>query len=75
MDRYEKLGVCDNVNHPKHYTSGGIECVQAIEAALTEEEFRGFLKGNIIKYIWRERLKNGWEDLAKARFWLNKLVD
>lgn len=43
----------DPVNHPKHYTQGGIECIDAMEAALTPEEFRGYLKGQIMKYNWR----------------------
>ena len=64
----------DNVNHPEHYTSGGIECIDAIEAALTPEEFRGFLKGNVLKYTWRERMKAGVESLQKAEWYLNKLV-
>lgn len=48
----EKL-MHDPVNHPKHYTQGGIECIDAMEAALTPEEFRGYLKGQIMKYNWR----------------------
>lgn len=55
----------DPVNSPEHYTSGGIECIEAIRAALTADEFRGFIKGNIIKYAWREKIKNGDEDLKK----------
>lgn len=57
----------DMVKSPDHYTRGGIECKDAIEAALTPEEFRGWCKGNAIKYVWREQFKNGDEDLAKAR--------
>lgn len=53
------------VEHPGHYTQGGIECIDAIRAALTDEEFRGFCKGSIIKYVWRERYKGGDEDLRK----------
>ena len=56
----------DKVQHPEHYTSGGIECIDAIRAALTPEEFRGYCKGNIIKYTWRERMKGGDQDIAKA---------
>ena len=56
----------DKVQHPEHYTSGGIECIDAIRAALTPEEFRGYCKGNIIKYTWRERLKGGDQDIDKA---------
>ncbi len=51
---------------PAHYTVGGIETIDALRAALTEEEFRGFCKGNILKYVWRERHKGGDVDLAKA---------
>lgn len=57
----------DNVNQPNHYTQGGIECIEAIKAALTPDEFRGYCKGNIIKYAWRERFKNGDEDLEKLK--------
>lgn len=56
----------DPVNHPSHYTSGNIECIDAIRAALTPEEFRGFCKGNVLKYCWRERHKAGDADLKKA---------
>ena len=64
----------DNVNHPEHYTSGGVECIDAIQAALTPEEFRGFLKGNVLKYTWRERFKAGKESLQKAEWYLKKLL-
>lgn len=63
----------DPVNHPSHYTNGDIECIDAIRAALTPEEFRGFCKGNAIKYVWRERLKGGGQDLAKAGFYLGRV--
>jgi hypothetical protein len=65
----------DLVNHPPHYVDGGIECIDAIEAQLTPEEYRGFLKGNITKYNWRERHKGGTESLKKARFYLNRLIE
>lgn len=64
----------DSVNHPDHYTNGSIECIDAIRSALTPEEFRGYLKGNIIKYIWRERLKGQNESLNKAEWYLNYLL-
>lgn len=64
----------DVINHPNHYCKGGIECINAIRAALTDDEFRGYIKGNIIKYIWRERYKGGNEDMAKAR-WYAELID
>ena len=64
----------DAVNHPKHYNKHGIECIQAIRAALTAEEFKGYCKGNVIKYTWREQYKNGLEDLKKAAWYLTRLV-
>lgn len=64
----------DVVNHPSHYTDGGIECIEAIEAQLTLEEFKGYLKGNVAKYIWRERHKGGLESLKKAQWYLDRLI-
>ena len=64
----------DVVNHPSHYTDGGIECIDAIEAALTAEEFRGYCKGNNLKYTWRERHKGGTESLKKAQWYLDRLI-
>lgn len=56
----------DAVLQPKHYMQGSHECIEEIKAMLTPDEFRGFLKGNVIKYRYRANLKNGKEDLAKA---------
>jgi len=64
----------DMVNHPSHYTDGGIECIEAIEAALTNEEFRGYCKGNCMKYIWREKHKGETESLKKAQWYLDRLI-
>tara|TARA_B100000287_G_scaffold416780_1_gene451859 strand:+ start:5195 stop:5530 length:336 start_codon:yes stop_codon:yes gene_type:complete len=64
----------DNVDRPMHYAAGSIECIDAIEAQLSPEEFRGYLKGNIIKYLWREKHKGGVESLKKAQWYLNKLI-
>lgn len=65
----------DNVNHPAHYTDGGIECIEAIEAQLTPEEYRGYLKGNVAKYVWREQHKGGIESLKKAQWYLTRLIN
>lgn len=63
----------DMVNNPPHYQSeSGIECIDAIRAALTPEEFRGYCKGNAIKYVWRERNKGQDESMEKAVWYLNK---
>ena len=66
----------DPVNSPKHYadTCGGIECIDAIEASMSMEEFKGFLKGNVQKYVWRYAQKNGVEDLKKAKWYLERLI-
>jgi hypothetical protein len=67
-----KQAMHDAVNSPPHYRQGGIECIDAIEAALTAEEFRGYCKGNALKYIWRERHKGQDESLRKAIWYLNR---
>lgn len=66
----------DNVNHPAHYTAGGIECIDAIAAALTcqTDPMHAWLTGQVFKYCWRWPLKNGLEDLKKARFYLDRLI-
>lgn len=67
----------DNINHPAHYTAGRIECIDAIEAAL-ERHYNAvdaWLTGQIIKYIWRWPMKGGVEDLKKAEFYLNRLIE
>lgn len=66
----------DEVNQPDHYTHNhlGIECIQAIRAALTPEEFEGFCKGNVLKYSWREKYKGGTKDLQKAVWYANTLI-
>ncbi len=64
----------DAVNKPLHYNQAGIECISAIEAA-TGEGFEYYLQGNIMKYLWRYPYKNGLEDLKKAQWYLNKLIE
>ena len=64
----------DPVNHPSHYTQGGIECIDAIEAALTTEGFRAHCKANAIKYLWRERNKGGDESLRKAIWYIERAL-
>ena len=61
----------DTVN-PNHYRFGGIECIDAIKASMTTEEFRGFLKGNAMKYMWRLGRK-GSDDHRKAKWYLDRL--
>lgn len=68
------VSMVDNVNHPKHYTTGKIEVIRIIEDQLNSEEYRGYIKGQVIKYITRERYKNGLEDLKKAYWYLGRLI-
>ena len=65
----------DYVSHPPHYTRGTVECIDAIQASLTPEEFAGYCKGNALKYIWREKHKGGSESLQKAQWYLTRLIE
>ncbi len=63
----------DMVHHPKHYTTGKVECLDAIQSALGDG-YKYYLQGVIIKYMWRyEHKGKASEDLAKAQFYLNRL--
>ncbi len=64
----------DMVNHPPHYNKAGIETIEAIKA-MTDGGFEYYLQGNIMKYLWRYRYKNGAEDLKKAQWYLEELVN
>jgi hypothetical protein len=64
----------DVVNNPPHYNQAGIECIDAIRAA-TGDGFQYYLQGNIMKYLWRYHYKNGLEDLKKARWYLDALIE
>jgi len=66
----------DMVNSPNHYTSGSIECIDGIEASMSAEAFKGYCKGAALKYLWRyERKDKSLEDLKKAQWYLNKLIE
>jgi len=64
----------DSVNSPLHYTFGSIECIEAIEASMSPEAFKGFMKANVIKYLWRYEQKGGAESLKKAEWYLQRLI-
>lgn len=64
----------DMVNNPSHYNQAGVEAIDAIRAA-TGEGFEYYLQGNILKYLWRYRYKNGVEDLKKAEWYLKVLIE
>lgn len=65
----------DVVNHPAHYTSGGVECIDAIDSAVTGlEGYQAVYTAQVIKYVYRWKKKNGIEDLKKARWYLDRLI-
>ena len=65
----------DMVGAPKHYNSGNIECIDAIEESMSSHAFKGYLKGNCMKYLWRYDYKGKQvEDLQKAGWYLRKLT-
>lgn len=66
----------DMVNKPPHYNTGGVECIEAIEASMSRKEFLGYLKGSVIKYLWRYQHKGRpLEDLNKCMWFLQLLKD
>ena len=66
----------DMVGAPKHYNTGNIECIDAIEESMSSVAFKGYLKGNCMKYLWRYDYKGKQvEDLEKAGWYLNRLTD
>lgn len=70
------LHVPDVVNHPSHYTNGKVECIDAIESATVGKTgIEAACVANVIKYLWRYEDKNGLEDIKKAQWYLNKLIE
>lgn len=64
------------VDKPDHYTVGGFEALHVIKAKLTPEEYRGFLKGSILKYMMRSNYKGSHDtDCSKARFYAVELEE
>lgn len=65
----------DNVNRPSHYCKGGIECIDACDAAISDLDGReGHYTASAIQYLWRWKAKNGAEDLRKARWYVERLI-
>lgn len=63
----------DVVNKPLHY-QGEVEAIDSIKSAMSYENFKGYLQGNILKYSIRYDRKNGIEDLQKAQWYTNRLI-
>ena len=65
----------DMVNHPSHYTQGGIECIDALKAAtVSKTGIEAVCTANAIKYLWRYEEKNGIEDVKKAKWYIDRLI-
>lgn len=76
MERVQQQGTQDQVNHPTHYTQGGVECWDAMRACMSADEFKGYLRGCAIKYLWRCNDKGTYaQDLQKARAYVEKLIE
>ena len=74
LEKYSKE--LDLINNPSHYNTGDNECIEAIQASMTTRQFQGYLKGNVMKYVWRHEYKGKMlDDLRKARWYLNKLIE
>ena len=72
---YENEISYDNVNAPAHYLHGRKETIDVISDCMTDDEYHGYLKGNILKYVSRYKFKGEpLEDLEKARWYLNRLI-
>lgn len=65
----------NEIEHPSHYTSGDVECIEGIRAALGNEGFEAYCAGNVIKYVWRYRHKGGLADVRKAAKYLGWLAE
>lgn len=65
----------DKVKQPQHYKQGGLEVITILKKKMSKEEFKGFCKGNILKYLLRAEFKNGLEDYEKAQVYLKWLIE
>lgn len=75
MQETQNPSTTDDVNSPSHYKKGDVECIDGIESSMSREAFRGYLKGNILKYVWRYEDKGQQvKDLRKARWYLERLI-
>lgn len=66
----------DAVNHPTHYTQGAIECIEAVDASIAlKAPGEAICVAAIVQYLWRYETKNGLQDVLKAQWYLNRLID
>lgn len=73
---HRRYNMTDNINHPLRYTKGDIECIDAIKAATVGKTgIEAVCVANVVKYLWRYEEKNGLEDVKKARWYLERLIN
>lgn len=65
----------DNINHPKHYETDKVECIEAMVITQGRGAVMSFCLCNAFKYLWRHKRKNGLEDIKKARWYLDKYIE
>ena len=76
VGEFKEYNKGDPVEKPDHYNTGAIEAIEAIKASMHPQEFKGYLKGNCMKYLWRYEYKNKQiEDLRKCRWYLERLIE
>lgn len=73
-ERVEPCTNHDTVNNPSHYKRGEIDCIEALKASMSKEQFLGHLKATAIAYLWRYDLKNGLEDVKKAKWYIDRMI-
>lgn len=66
--------MADNINHPSHYETDGIECIDAMEITQGREAVKNFCICNAFKYLWRHNKKNALEDIKKARWYIDRYI-
>lgn len=71
----EGKGIFDPVNKPQHYADRKYEVIDVIQDSMSQTEFKGFLRGNVLKYVMRYDKKGGVQDLEKGEFYLKRLID
>lgn len=75
IEEGKRSQAADMVNAPPHYNQAGIECIDAIAAATSGKTgIQAVCVANVVKYLWRYELKNGVEDVKKARGYLDRLI-
>lgn len=72
----QDLSTNSTVNHPDHYCTGSIECIDAMISAYGKKDVEIFCRLNAFKYLWRSKYKNDYrEDLEKANWYINKALE